>query len=171
MLIREEQPRDIGRIHDVNEAAFGRPDEARLVDVLRDAARPFLSLVAEENGEVVGHICFTPVEVERYEGSKINILGLAPMSVHPAHQRRGIGSKLVEAGVEECRRAAYPAVVVLGHPNFYPRFGFRPAAPNGLVSTYDVPEPVFMVLELQPGALRDLRGVARYHPAFGASDL
>lgn len=162
-MIRRETPADVAAIRRVNEAAFGQPDEARLVDALREQATPFLSLVAEEEGRIVGHICFTPVEV----GEAV-ILGLAPMAVVPERQNQGIGSRLVEAGLEECRRAGFGAVVVLGHPDYYPRFGFAPAAPRGLRSEYDVPDPVFMLLELVPGAAAGLEGVARYHPAFRA---
>lgn len=157
--VRFEEPSDVAAIRRVNEAAFGQPDEARLVDLLRDAARPFLSLVAEDEGEIVGHIAFTPVDA-----GGTTILGLAPMAVAPERQRQGIGSMLVRRGLEACRRAGFAAVVVLGHPEYYPRFGFEPAAPHGLRSEYDVPDPVFMVLELVPGAAP--RGLARYHSAF-----
>lgn len=140
------------------------------MDALREAARPFLSLVAEIHGEIdggiVGHICFSPVEVERSDGRKVEILGLAPMVVLPERQNQGIGSKLVEAGLDACREAGYGVVIVLGHPEYYPRFGFVPAAPRGLVSEYDVPEPVFMMTELVPGAAAEVQGVARYHEAF-----
>jgi putative acetyltransferase len=163
LRIRPEAPADVDAIRRVNEAAFGQPDEARLVDALRDAARPFLSFVAEEEGEIVGHICFTPVEV----GERV-ILGLAPMAVVPARQREGIGSRLVERGLEACGDGGFQAVVVLGHPEYYPRFAFTPAARYGIRSEYDVPEEAFMLLELVPGAAAELRGVVRYHPVFAA---
>ena len=161
--IRPEGIADIEAIRRVNEAAFGQPDEARLVDALREQATPFLSRVAEEEGAIVGHICFTPVEI-----GEATIAGLAPMAVSPARQHQGIGSRLVEAGLEECRRAGFGAVVVLGHPEYYPRFGFAPASRYGVRSEYDVPDDVFMLLELVPGAAAPLKGVARYHAAFGA---
>jgi putative acetyltransferase len=164
--IRRETANDIAGVRRVNEAAFGQATEADLVDALREAASPFISLVAEHEEEIVGHICFTPVRVERTAGPPETILGLAPMAVLPERQREGIGSKLVEAGLDECRRAGFDAVVVLGHPDYYPRFGFEPAAPKGLVSEYDVPEPVFMILELRDRDDRDLSGVARYHDVF-----
>lgn len=166
LQIRSEAPKDADAIRRVNEAAFGQPAEARLVDALRDAADPFISLVAEDAGEIVGHICFTPVEVERPDGSSAVILGLAPMAVVPERQNQGIGSRLVQAGVDECRQRGFRAVVVLGHPEYYPRFGFEPAARRGLASEYDVPEPVFMLLELVEGAAAELQGTARYHAAF-----
>src|SRR5687768_576190 len=107
LRIRTETPSDFDAIRTVNELAFGRPNEALLVDALREAARPFLSLVADVDGEIAGHICFTPVEVERADGSKVGILGLAPMAVTPDRQNQGIGSKLVEAGLDACREAGY----------------------------------------------------------------
>ena len=162
--IRPEAASDIDAIRRVNEAAFGQPGEARLVDALRERATPFLSFVAEDGGAIVGHICFTPVTVQG-TGEAI-ILGLAPMAVLPERQNQGIGTQLVEAGLDACRRAGYGAVVVLGHPEYYPRFGFEPAAPKGLRSEYDVPDEVFMLLELVPGAATELEGTARYHRAF-----
>lgn len=161
MIIRSETASDIARIHDVNERAFGQPGEAKLVDALRERATPFLSFVAEDDGAVVGHICFSPVTIA---GVERLILGLAPMAVAPERQNQGIGSQLVRNGLDECRRAGAAAVVVLGHPEYYPRFGFRPASTAGLRSEYDVPDPVFMVLPLTPDV--DLSGVARYHDAF-----
>lgn len=161
-MIRIETPADIDAIRRVHEAAFGQPDEAQLVDALREAApHPFISLVADEEGAIVGHICFTPVSV----GQNV-ILGLAPMAVVPERQRQGIGTRLVEAGLEECRHAGFNVVVVVGHPEYYPRFGFVAAAPLGLSCEYDVPEPVFMIKELHPGAVAELKGVVRYHEVF-----
>lgn len=160
--IRPEATADVDAIRRVNEAAFGQPDEARLVDALRAQAAPFLSLVADDGGAIVGHICFTPVTV-----GAATILGLAPMAVLPARQNEGIGTKLVAAGLDACRRAGFGAVVVLGHPRYYPRFGFAPAAPRGLRCEYGVPDEAFMLLELLPGAAAELKGVARYHRAFG----
>ena len=166
LQIRQEIHADIDAIRRVNERAFGGSVEADIVDRLRIAARPFISLVAEDDREIVGHICFSPVHLLRPDGSKETILGLGPMAVDPPRQKQGIGSKLVEHGLAECRRTGSAAVVVVGHPEYYPRFGFEPAAPRGIVSEYDVPEPVFMVLELDPGSIGNLRGVARYHQAF-----
>ena len=161
MIVRYETAADIAAIHDVNERAFGQPVEADLVDALCEQATPFRSIVAEDDGAIVGHICFTPVTID---GSSLAVAGLAPMAVAPERQNQGIGSQLVRFGLDECRRAGFAAVVVLGHPEYYPRFGFRPAFTVGLRSEYDVPDPVFMVLELTPGI--DLRGLARYHAAF-----
>lgn len=165
LTIRPESPEDIPGIHRVNELAFGRAGEADLVDALREEARPFLSLVAEQDGQVVGHICFTPVTIESDEGS-FTALGLAPMAVLPGLQNEGIGSQLVRKGLEECRRIGHDVVVVLGHSEYYPRFGFLPASSRGLRCEYPVPDEVFMAVELSPDALAGRTGLVKYHPAF-----
>jgi putative acetyltransferase len=164
MNIRPEQPSDIDAVRQVNRAAFETSTEASLVDILRENARPLISLVAEDAGAIVGHIMFSPVTIS----SRIDagIMGLAPMAVLPARQRQGIGSALVTAGLDEGRRLGMAGVVVLGHATYYPRFGFRPASGFGLRSEYDVPDEVFMALELETGGLQGMAGTVRYHPAF-----
>jgi putative acetyltransferase len=164
--IRRENPADIDAIHGINAAAFESSAEARLVDRLRTEARPFLSLVAELDGEVVGHILFTPVRLD--DADVLNLMGLAPMAVAVDRQNQGIGSALVEAGLALCRDSGAGAVVVLGHPAYYPRFGFQPAADFGLRSEYDVPDEAFLLRELQAGYLQGHSGTLRYHPAFNA---
>lgn len=165
MILRPEEERDHPAVYHVNELAFGQPAEARLVDALRRGAEFYISLVAEDDGEIVGHIFFSPVRIESGDDFFI-ALGLAPMAVHPKHQRKGIGSELVRDGLRRCRENGYPVVVVLGHPEFYPRFGFVPSAPLGITSEYDVPEEVFMVAELEPGALAGRSGLVKYRPEF-----
>jgi putative acetyltransferase len=167
VLIRAETDTDIPAIHALNVAAFPTSVEADLVDALRRQAHPIVSLVAERDGTVVGHILFSPVSLVSM--SDLRLMGLAPMAVAPAHQRGGIGSALVRAGLEQCRQLGFSAVVVLGHPEYYPRFGFQPAVRFGICSEYDVPEEVFMVLELVPGSLRGATGTVQYHPAFGSA--
>ena len=171
--IRPEQPEDIPAIHHLNERAFDTPAEADLVDRLREEVEPFISLVAVDHspdgGRVVGHILFTPVTIEPSRPD-LRICGLAPMAVHPDRQRQGIGSLLVEAGLSACRIAGYHVVVVLGHPEFYPRFGFRPAAPLGITSRYDVGPEYFMVLDVVEGGPRGVHGIISYHPIFDALD-
>lgn len=132
---------------------------------MRERARPLITLVAETGGSLVGHILLSPVTLPGDTG--LRIMGLAPMAVLPDFQRRGIGSSLVRAGLDACRAVAVDAVVVLGHPEYYPRFGFRPAAGFGIACEYPVPEPAFMLLELHPGCLEDRSGTVKYHPAFG----
>jgi len=164
MIVRPERPADIAAVYAVNEAAFGTRAEADLVDALRRQASPMVSIVAEEDGAICGHVCFSPVTLDGRQD--LSIMGLAPMAVAPHRQRRGAGSALARAGLEACRRLGAHAVVVLGHAEYYPRFGFQPASRFGLRSDYDVPDEVFMALELKPGALDGATGTIHYHPAF-----
>jgi putative acetyltransferase len=166
MIIREERHGDAERIRVVNLAAFESSTEADLVDALRRQVTPLISLVAEDEANIVGHILFSPVTLASEPG--LPLMGLAPMAVLPSRHRQGIGSSLVREGLERCRQLEAAAVVVLGHPAYYPRFGFIPAVRLSLRSEYDVPEEVFMVRELRDGALSGLSGTVRYHPAFGA---
>lgn len=162
--IRRETPADINRIHEINCLAFETSAEAELVDKLRIVARPFLSLVAELKGEVVGHILFTPVRLD--DADELNLMGLAPMAIAVGKRNRGIGSALVRAGLDYCRNMGTGAVVVLGHPDYYPRFGFHSAAGFGIRCEYDVPDEAFMLCELQKDYLQGHSGTVRYHPAF-----
>jgi putative acetyltransferase len=167
MNIRSEQPGDVAAIDDVNRAAFETDTESNLVRALREQAQPLVSLVADEDDDVIGHIMFSPVTLSSDPAARI--MGLAPMAVLPAKQRRGVGSALVRAGLDECRRLGFPAVVVVGHAGYYPRFGFVPASRFRLGSEYDVPDEVFMAIEIEAGALRGKAGVIRYHPAFASA--
>ena len=164
MLIRDEKEGDRDSVHAVNVSAFENPSEADLVDALRQQAQPVVSLVAEENREVVGHIMFSPVSLSGHPNLKV--MGLAPMAVLPVHQETGIGSALVRAGLEQCKQLDFVAVVVLGHPEYYPRFGFSPSSQFGIESEYDVPDEVFMAMELRPEALSGKTGRVRYESAF-----
>jgi putative acetyltransferase len=164
MLIRTEEPKDWVAVHAVNASAFATPAEANLVDVLRKEAYPFVSLVAEDNEAVVGHIMFSPVSLSGHPNLKI--MGLGPMAVAPEYQRKSIGSALVRTGLERCKQLGFGAVVVLGHPEYYPRFGFSPSTRFGIGCEYEVPEDVFMVMELQPGYLHSATGTIKYHAAF-----
>jgi len=167
MTIRPETPADHEAVYDVNRRAFGQPDEADLVNQLRREAHPYVSLVAETEAGIIGHILFSPVSTSSPNGS-IPMMGLAPMAVLPEWQRQGVGTRLVQKGLDACRRRGVAAVVVLGHPDYYPRFGFRPAVTFGLRSAYDVPKDAFMAMEIQEGALQNVSGTVHYHPAFGA---
>ncbi|MDH3509004.1 MAG: N-acetyltransferase [Gammaproteobacteria bacterium] len=164
MRIRPEDPSDLAAVHAVNEAAFETSAEADLVDALRGKAQPLVSLVAEVAGSVVGHILFSPVTLAGQSGHML--MGLGPMAVIPQHQRQGIGSALVREGLNRCAALGCEAVVVLGHPAYYPRFGFVPASRYGISSEYDVPDDVFMIMELQPGSLRHVSGEVSYDEAF-----
>ena len=163
ITIRPETPSDISAIRRVNELAFGQTNEAKLVDALRTVAQPYISLVAVAADQVVGHIFFSPVTIE---SGPANAMGLAPMAVLPDYQKQGVGSLLVRDGLVEAQRAGFNIVVVLGHPGYYPRFGFIPASQKKLRSEYPVPDEVFMVIELEPGALKEKHGLVKYHPEF-----
>jgi putative acetyltransferase len=167
MRIRAEQPGDWTATHAVNVSAFETPLEADLVDALRGQAKPLVSLVAEDKGALVGHIMFSPVSLSGHPALKI--MGLAPMAVLQERQRQGIGTALVRVGLEQCRLLGAGAVVVLGHPAYYPRFGFSPSARFGIRCEYDVPDDVFMLVELQAGFLQGVSGTISYHPAFGGA--
>ncbi len=164
MLIRAERERDLAEIHALHVAAFETPAEACLVDALRERVQPIVSLVAEEDSSVIGHILFSPVSLA--DRPDVKIMGLAPMAIAPDRQRSGVGSALVRAGLERCKESGFGAVVVLGHAEYYPRFGFSPSTNFDICCEYEVPEEAFMALELKPGYLRDESGAVRYHPAF-----
>ena len=164
-MVRAETEDDYPGVRKVNEMAFGRGNEAELVDALRLAANPQVSLVAVEDDEIVGHIFFSPVSVE--SGKRVFMaLGLAPMAVVPHRQRCGIGSRLVREGLKACRRLGHDVVFVVGHPEYYPRFGFEPARRLGFTCEYDVQDEAFMVSELRPGAASGWSGIVRYLPQF-----
>jgi putative acetyltransferase len=165
-IVLKERPQDVTAIRRVNELAFGQPAEADLVDALRENGKVLLSLVAVEGDDVAGHILFSPVRIEP-EGPPLSAVGLAPMAVLPELQNRGIGSQLVRAGLDECRKSGYDCVVVLGHAHYYPRFGFVRASRFNLKSEYDVPDEVFMALELREGSLSGHGGLVRYESEFG----
>jgi putative acetyltransferase len=165
-LIRPETLADHAAIRHVHTLAFGQPNEADLVDALRRHQALTLSLVAVQDHHLVGHIAFSPVSIA--SSTTHNALGLGPLGVLPTHQRQGIGSQLVESGLQACRDIGCGVVVVLGHPHYYPRFGFTPATPYGIVWEHDAPEEAFMVQELREGVLAQIRGVIRYRPEFDA---
>lgn len=169
LLIRQERSEDLEEVRRLNVAAFEGPGEADLVDLLRSRGKAVLSLVALVETRIAGHILFTRVRIDGREG--IRALGLAPMAVRPDLQGRGIGSRLVREGLEGCRRRGWEVVVVLGHPSYYPRFGFRPAEELGLRCTFDAPPGAFMAMELREGILAGARlpeegALARYEPEF-----
>ncbi|HEU5433977.1 MAG TPA: N-acetyltransferase [Thermomicrobiales bacterium] len=167
MTIRTGCADDANAIQDIHALAFGRPEEARLVVMLQSAAAASVSLGAEVDGRIVGHILFSPVGIANLgEPTPVRVLGLAPLAVLPAYQRRGIGSRLVREGLAACREAGADAVVVLGEPAYYRRFGFRRASEFGLANEYGVDDE-FMAIELWPRALAGVQGIVRYRPEFG----
>ena len=162
MEIRLETAGDADAVRALNRAAFGRDDEADIVDRLRERGAGYLALVVQADGEIVGHIVFSRVTLDP-PVSDVSAVGLAPMAVAPEQQRRGIGSALVRAGLHACRAADHDAVFVLGHPTYYPRFGFAPSA--NVHDTYGAPPEAFMALALRLGALDGVVGTAHYDPA------
>ena len=162
-IIRREQPQDVAEISEVNRQAFGREQEAAVVDKLRENCNHIISLVALAEDKVVGHILFSPAVIE-WENGSLAGSGLAPLAVLPDCQRQGIGSGLVRAGIAEVREAACPFVIVIGHPEYYPRFGFETARKFGIRSEWEVPDEPFMILILDKKAMKDVSGVAKYRP-------
>lgn len=164
VVIREREPADDDAIRRLNDLVFGGPFEGKLIDELRDAFIDAVELVAVEDDTIVGHILFSALTT-MVDDDAVPTLSLAPMCVHPDHQRSGIGSALVEVGLELARRREWQAVVVLGHPDYYPRFGFSAELASGLDSPFEGES--FMALELVPGALDGDDGLVVYPAAFG----
>ena len=161
---RPERAADVPAIRALLESAFPSAAESRLVDALRASGRLAVSLVACDATSVVGHVAFSPVQLGDASG-----LGLAPMSVLPAHQNRGIGALLVREGLVTCAHLGWGFVVVLGEPEYYGRFGFERASGRGLENEYGVDE-AFRVLELRTGELPADGGLVRYAPEFALVD-
>jgi putative acetyltransferase len=162
--VRPEEHEDRDAVRRVHRLAFAGDDEARLVDALRDGGFARVSLVAEAEGEVVGHVLFSEMRIDTRTGP-VPALALAPLAVVPACQRRGIGSELVRRGLERCAAAGHRVVIVLGHPEYYPRFGFSAALAEPLLAPFS--GEAFMALELVPGALGGVAGRVVYPPPFG----
>jgi putative acetyltransferase len=164
IVTRAEQPGDLEAIRTINRRAFGRDDEAQLVDALRSQGNLRLSLVAEVAGQTVGHVLFSALPIETDRG-RVDSLALAPVAVLPEFQNQGVGSRLVRQGLDECRRQGHRIVIVLGHPAYYPRFGFSPQLALPLESPYAGDS--FMAMELVPGSLDGVKGRVEYPPPFG----
>lgn len=164
ITVREEQPADFDAVYAVNQAGFGRSDEADLVNSLRAEGVVLVSLVGEIDGRIVGHILFSRMAIET-EVESIAAVALAPLAVAPEYQGRGIGSELVRHGLRQLRNRGEAIVTVLGHEHYYPRFGFSPEKARLLKSPF--PPEAYMALELLPGALTGIHGQVRYPAAFG----
>ena len=165
-LIREEAPADVAAIRALHAAAFKTDAEARLVDALREHGQLSLSLVAVEDDGVVGHIAFSPVTITRPDAPVLAGKGLGPMAVAHPRQGCGIGTRLVRSGLERLGAAGHPFCVVLGHPEYYPRFGFELASRSGIRWERNVSDDHFHIIELTRGALQGVSGVVRYSPEF-----
>lgn len=163
LTIRPEQPSDAAAIFAVHAASFSTNAEARLVDLLRKAGNLAISLVAEVDGTIVGHVAFSPVTTSKGDIGA----GLAPLAVVEAYRRQGTAAELVRAGLQACKKVSVGWVVVLGDPAYYGRFGFEPAAPFGLSDEYGGGE-AFQVLEFVPNALPKGAGLVRYAAEFAS---
>ena len=167
--IRSEAPEDSSAIREINRRAFGGMQEAEIIDALRGSCPGIISLVAVLNEKLVGHILFSPVVIDSPRGA-VSGMGLGPLAVIPDYQRQGIGSQLVSAGLEEVNELSSPFVVVLGHPDYYPRFGFERASAHGIRSQWSlVPDEAFMVLLLDKELMLGVSGTAYYRREFGTA--
>jgi putative acetyltransferase len=168
ITVRCETPSDINPIRVINEHAFGQPIEGQIVDRLRAQGGVSLSLVALSDRQLVGHILYSPVSISTGEKEIIGA-GLGPMAVLPPFQRQGVGTALVAAGNQMLREAGAPFIVVLGHPEYYPRFGFVPASKYKIRCEWEVPDDVFMVLAIQREVMEGTSGQAKYRPEFSSA--
>ena len=168
--IREERLDDVAAIRDVNDRAFGQAQEGNIVDALRTNGAALLSLVATLNDRVVGHILYSPATIISSSVTMANVTGaaLGPMSVLPEHQRLGIGSALVTIGNEKIQTASHPFIIVMGHPTFYPRFGFRRASSLAVKCEWNVPDEVVMLLILDETKMRGISGLVKYRHEFSS---
>ncbi len=164
-IVRPERPTDHDPVREINILAFETESEADLVDGLRREADPVISLVAEMDGQVVGHVLFTPVAIGDTPAGPA-AMGLAPLAVHPEFQDHGIGGELVRIGLEACETAGTEVVVTLGHPDYYRRFGFAPAIEEGISYIGREYDSFFLVRELVPGTLAKFQGEVHYHRLF-----
>lgn len=168
IIIRSEKKEDNDIVYELNRAAFGSELESQIIDTIRKSKNfiPELSLVALDDKEIVGHILFSRAKIKTID-NEIRILVLAPMAVLPKFQNQGIGSLLVREGLKESKSLGYDIVVLIGHPNYYPRFGFTPAMERGLKSSIEVEKPeAFMICELKKDALKGIKGIVEFPPYF-----
>ncbi|MFJ8353172.1 GNAT family N-acetyltransferase [Bacillus paramycoides] len=171
VTIRQEQQNDYSKTEEVVKQAFLNEEfsdktEHELVSRIRkcDAFIPELSIVAVDK-EIVGHIMLSKITIEQ-DGTSVESLALAPVSVAPSHQKKGIGGKLIAAAIEKAKELGYGSVVVLGHQEYYPRFGFKKASDWNIKAPFEVPDEVFMAMELRENALQGVEGVVQYSEAF-----
>ena len=161
--IRREERDDYNEIRIINELAFNQKNEGKLLDDLRKKSdfNNLLSLVAETKGRIVGHILFYPIKIKN-EKEEFIVLSLAPMAVHPDYQNKGIGIKLVKEGLEAAKETGYNSVIVVGHPNYYPRFGFSPASKWNIKLPIECPDDVFLAIELKKDSLKNVSGLVEF---------
>lgn len=169
LILREEEASDYKKVFEINFAAFKQENESKLINALRnnfDVFIPELSIVAELNKEIVGHILFTKIQIKNAEGIVFESLALAPMAVLPDFQNLGIGTRLVAHGLEKAKQLNFKSVIVLGHENYYPKFGFKPAHLWNIKAPFEVPLNYFMAIELQQDSLKNISGTVIYPKEF-----
>jgi putative acetyltransferase len=159
VYIRTERKNDYNQIRKINDLAFGQENEGKMIEALRKTLdyNASLSLIAEIKERIVGHILFYPIKIKN-EKEEYTVLSLAPLAVHPQYQNKGIGSILVKKGLAVAKYTEFNAVIVVGHPKYYPRFGFKPASKWGIKLPIDAPDEVFMAFELKDDALKNCKG-------------
>jgi putative acetyltransferase len=162
--IREDRADDVAAVRELNRRAFGQDQESNIVDALRANGAALLSLVATLNDRVVGHIMYSRAVI----GGSVRGAALGPMAVLPEFQRQGIGSELVEAGNQKLKDSGCPFIIVVGHADYYPRFGFRPASEHGIQCEWDVPDDVFMLHILDEAKMAGVSGLAKYRHEFSS---
>lgn len=168
ITIRQEEKTDHAAVFEVNSLAFGRDNEAKLTDLLRQGNSfvPELSLVATAGQKIVGHILFTEISIVHADSSETRTLALAPMAVLPGYQHRGTGGRLIQQGLAKAKELQYRSVIVLGHKNYYPAHGFMPAGKWNIRCPFNVPPDAFMAIELVNGALENAGGLVKYPKEF-----
>lgn len=169
MILRTETVQDFEEVYKLNYLAFGnREDESILIERIRKSEEfvPELSIVAEMDNEIVGHLLLSKAIVEDHK--KVStVIVLAPIAVKPNCQKQGIGSELIEEGIRRCKALGYSIILLIGHPSYYPRLGFKPARKYGLeLKQFEVPDEVFMVYEVEDGKLHEINGELKYPKSF-----
>lgn len=168
IVIRQEIEKDYIDVYNLNKIAFNNETEAKLVEFLRksNAFIPQLSIVALVSNKVVGHILLSKITIRSSKNVEFPSLALAPMSVLPNYQNKGVGSKLINYAISRAFDLGYKSIIVLGHEHYYPKFGFIPASKWGIKTSYEVPDNLFMAIELTPGGLKGISGLVEYSSAF-----
>ncbi|NJJ39114.1 GNAT family N-acetyltransferase [Paenibacillus apii] len=169
MIIRTESAADFEEVYNLNFLAFGnREDESKLIERIRKSEGfiPDLSIVAEIDMQIVGHLLLSKAIVED-EGNRHEVIVLAPIAVNPNYQKQGIGSQLIYEGFNRCIALGFNIILLIGHPSYYPKFGFKAARNYGLeLKQFNVPDDVFMVCELKEGELQNIKGELKYPESF-----